>query len=330
VHLMNDSQRDTAQATDDTALSAGAQPASAGAASTHTAGEILRRAREDAGLHIESLAAALKVPVKKLESLENNRWEDLTDATFSRALASSVARHLKLDPAMVLAALPASKAVPLVISGGLGRATPAHGGSSGALSGALRWVVGVVLLAAVLLYFAPQWLPSQADGPLPATAVPTYSSADPADRPLQGGEPVLSPTQNSETPTVSEIAPSPGVVAGSSSGAALPAVSGQAAAEGAAPAAAGLSNPPAADTSGAGKELMAVQARGDTWLEVRDSTGRLRIQRLVKAGERLSFEDGSTYTVVVGNAAATDLTVRGKAVDLLALTKNNVARLEVQ
>lgn len=327
---MNDSQRDSAPA-GDAALPAGAQPTSASAANTHTAGEMLRRAREDAGLHIESLAAALKVPVKKLESLENNRWEDLTDATFSRALASSVARHLKLDPAMVLAALPASKAVPLVISGGLGRATPAHGGGSGALSGALRWVVGLVLLAAVLLYFAPQWLPSQTDGPPLTAPVAAYSPAElPADRPQQGGEPVSSPAQSAETSSVSESTPLSAVVAGSSPGAGPPAAGGQVFAAGAAPAAAGLSNLPAADTPATGKELMAVQARGDTWLEVRDSTGRLRIQRLVKAGERLSFEEGSTYTVVVGNAAATDLIVRGKAMDLLSLTKNNVVRLEVQ
>ena len=50
---------------------------------------LLREAREAAGLHIAALAAALKVPVKKLEALEAGRYDELPDLTFARALASS-------------------------------------------------------------------------------------------------------------------------------------------------------------------------------------------------------------------------------------------------
>ncbi|MBU7575138.1 MAG: helix-turn-helix domain-containing protein, partial [Hydrogenophaga sp.] len=57
---------------------------------------LLRAAREAAGLHIAALAAALKVPVKKLEALEAGRYSELPDLTFARALASSACRHLKV------------------------------------------------------------------------------------------------------------------------------------------------------------------------------------------------------------------------------------------
>ena len=67
-----------------------------------TAGAILRRAREATGLHIAALAVSLKVPVRKLEALEADRLEQLGDAVFVRALASSVCRSLKMDPAPVL------------------------------------------------------------------------------------------------------------------------------------------------------------------------------------------------------------------------------------
>jgi cytoskeleton protein RodZ len=66
----------------------------------------LRQAREMAGLHVAVLASMLKVPVKKLEALEAGRFDQLPDLTFARALAQSVCRQLKVDPAPILAALP--------------------------------------------------------------------------------------------------------------------------------------------------------------------------------------------------------------------------------
>lgn len=62
-----------------------------------TAGELLRQAREAAGLHVAALAVSMKVPVKKLEALEADRLDLLPDAVFVRALASSVCRTLKID-----------------------------------------------------------------------------------------------------------------------------------------------------------------------------------------------------------------------------------------
>ena len=72
-----------------------------------SAGALIRQAREEAGLHIASLAMALKVPVKRLEALEADRFDLLPSAVFSRALASSVCRALKLNPTPVLAQLQA-------------------------------------------------------------------------------------------------------------------------------------------------------------------------------------------------------------------------------
>jgi cytoskeleton protein RodZ len=71
-----------------------------------TAGQMMREAREAQGLHVAALAVSLKVPVKKLEALEADRLEELPDAVFVRALASSVCRALKMDAKPVLAKLP--------------------------------------------------------------------------------------------------------------------------------------------------------------------------------------------------------------------------------
>src|SRR6059036_2717399 len=71
-----------------------------------SAGSLLREAREAAGLHVATLAVALKVPVRKLEALEDDRYDQLPDAVFVRALASSVCRTLKIDAQPVLERLP--------------------------------------------------------------------------------------------------------------------------------------------------------------------------------------------------------------------------------
>ena len=52
-----------------------------------SAGAMLRAAREQQGLHIAALAAAIKVTPRKLDALEHDRWDELPDATFTRALA---------------------------------------------------------------------------------------------------------------------------------------------------------------------------------------------------------------------------------------------------
>ena len=75
-----------------------------------SAGDLMRRGREAAGLHIAALAVSLKVPVRKLEALESGRHDELTDAVFVRALAASVCRTLKIDAQPVLDRLPQSTA----------------------------------------------------------------------------------------------------------------------------------------------------------------------------------------------------------------------------
>ena len=71
-----------------------------------SAGRLLREARERQGLHIAALAAAIKVAPKKLELLEADRFDALPDATFTRALAQTVCRALKIDPAATAPAPP--------------------------------------------------------------------------------------------------------------------------------------------------------------------------------------------------------------------------------
>lgn len=84
------------------------------------AGAQLRAARERGGIDIAALAATLKVPVARLQALEGGRYDELPDATFTRAFALSVCRALHIDPAPVLAQLPQPPAAGLEkVSAGL-------------------------------------------------------------------------------------------------------------------------------------------------------------------------------------------------------------------
>jgi cytoskeleton protein RodZ len=82
-------------------------------AGSRAAGDILRRAREGQGMTLEGLASVIKVTPNKLEALERGRYDALPDASFTRALAMTVCRALKIDPSDVLAGLPVAQPVPL-------------------------------------------------------------------------------------------------------------------------------------------------------------------------------------------------------------------------
>ncbi len=132
-----------------------------------SAGRLLREARERQGLHIAALAASIKVTPHKLEMLEADRFDALPDATFTRALAQTVCRALKIDPAAVLVLLPPASVGHRLeqVGGGLNapfRDRPGVAGQRDTQApalGAVFWITALILAAATGLYFAPpHWL----------------------------------------------------------------------------------------------------------------------------------------------------------------------------
>jgi len=152
-----------------------------------SAGAMIRRAREAAGLHVAALAVSMKIPVKKLEALEADKLDLLHDAVFVRALAASVCRALKVDPAPVLGKLPLNTA-PTLSGSDRGINTPFRtpGGAARASVPSLLFKPAALLVIALLLaggviYFLPsiklpQWnseAPEQAAKPAEETGAPS-------------------------------------------------------------------------------------------------------------------------------------------------------------
>jgi cytoskeleton protein RodZ len=74
-------------------------------------------------------------------------------------------------------------------------------------------------------------------------------------------------------------------------------------------------------------------ASGETWVEVRDSGGKILLQRTLQSGEKagVSPPGKGELSVIVGRANLTQVTVRGKAFDLAPVSsKDAVARFQVK
>ena len=67
-----------------------------------------------------------------------------------------------------------------------------------------------------------------------------------------------------------------------------------------------------------------------TWVEVVDATGNAVLRRTLNAGEQVSVAGKPVMRVVVGNAGAVQVKVRGQELDVKALAQDNVARFEVK
>jgi cytoskeleton protein RodZ len=299
---------------------------------THkTAGDLLREAREAHGLHIEMVAAALKVPPQKLIALEADDIAALPDPVFARALASSVCRALRIDSGPVLAKLPGAQRAALAEADRTLKASVVSrkprwngGRSSGLPSRALLTVVGLLLVGAALLFWLPQSVFDQIGASVSRWT--TGAGADTAsDAPAAaaagaaGGASVVV-----ENAAVSPALPaSAAVAAPASSAAALP-VPG---ANTAAVAAAGSTTSAAPGTS----QPLVFIARDECWITVTEAGGRVLLRRSLQAGETVGLSGALPLSVVVGRASAVDVQVRGKPFDLKPFARGGgVARFEVK
>ncbi len=285
-----------------------------------SAGAMLRRAREEAGLHIGALAVSLKVPVKKLEALEADRLDLLPDAVFARALASTVCRILKVDPAPVLAAFPQTNAQRDDAARTARQPTFRPSGHSSQKSLMERLSRPFILLgfafavgALVLMFFpAIQQFAEDVKKGVESSGAPVARQAPHAD--------------NLSAPAVTS--------AGSTAGADSSINSARAAAA-AVPtntASVAAASEPAQtqQTATEPAEILMLTARGNSWVEVTDAKRSVVLRKIMVAGESQNLGGMLPLAVILGRANLLDVQVRGKAVDLLPLTKDNVARFEVK
>ena len=274
------------------------------------AGALLRSSREAAGYSLETLAAIVKVPVRKLKALEEGRLDALPEPVFVRGMVVGICRVLHADPQAILALLPATPAKRLVHDGVM---APVLFQTVGADSPYrplevlakphVRWALALVL-GAWLLYFWPD-IATWSQQSTPDAEVLTVS------QPWVANGTVALPEQGlGSVPPVAEqagqantgVASVPGVQAGVSADATLV----------------------------PGDELVHFKARGKTWVEVLDGKGLVVLRRVLADGEQTGAGGQPPLAVVVGNADVTEVWVRGKAYEIKSISQGNVARFEVK
>lgn len=292
-------------------------------------GDILRDARMRQGLEIDSLAALIKVAPAKLRALEEGRHELLPDANFTRALAMTVCRSLKIDPAPVLAGLPAAKAMPLLPekpalnqpfkeSRGVNLSFDAGWAPDFKLLLRPQWLAPVALLvAALVVYLLPDSIEWPHFGGAATTSIPPVASAAaPASQPASVAS--MSMVASGAESSASGVEPAASAVSLSASAAALTL-----------PVDAAASASPAASAVSQGAQLV-LSSRDPAWIEVRDAHGAKLLSRQVLAGETVGVDGAPPLKLHIGNAMGIQVSYRGQAVDLTPYTRNNVARLELK
>ena len=268
-------------------------------------GAFLRARRLELGLTYADVANVVKLSPRRIELLENERWEELPDGPFLRGFLRNVARALDLDAASLMERVdaslmrsrnPESILVPRVAA----HATlPRRSGPGDDHRGGRTLVIGACLFAVIAALIA-------------------WSGTDSFDRVLVAGRSLVR-------------SPEPAVAIQQ-----VPAAKVQETAEARpdngqpSPSMPQLASPgpaPAVDTGAASAALaLTFHFNEDSWVEVRSADGKVLLQRLNAAGSEQQVGGEAPFSLIVGNAKGVELRFRGQAVDLGPHTRDQVAR----
>ena len=292
--------------------------------SNGVAGAMLRAARKQQGLHIAALAATIKVSPAKLESLESGRYHELLDVSFSRALAQTVCRVLKIDPVPVLAQMPgAPPGVLGRVDGGLnmpyrerpGRVAPADWAP---WRHPVLWLVALLLTAAAAFVLVPGAVVRDLALPGGAAALPVMPPGGTAANPSGGADIGAAPG----TSPASAAALAPPAASGVLGAGVGPGPAMALAARNALPAA-----PSGAPVANAHGDAVALRALQPTWVQAVDGSGQTLMARLLPAGETVEMTVTPPLRLRIGNASGTELSFRGQRVELRTVARDNIANL---
>ncbi len=273
-----------------------------------SAGQLIKQARMQAGLHIAALAVTLKVPVKRLEALEDDNLNLLPDMVFVRALAASVCNTLKIDPEPILALMPKSGSTRLdnvskSIDTPIRRSALSNDKVNPMDFMKTPWMIGgaTLLLGAAAIYFWPTMKSDSTKTIQESKTSGVIEMASKESNAIQVTPVVATPVTAATAPVIStDTANQPSALTAS------------------------------ANTTTVSDGIVAFKASGDTWIEVKDAKGATVFKQLMKAGESAGANGVLPLSVTVGSTNFTQVLVRGQVKDLTSIAKNNVAFFEVK
>jgi cytoskeleton protein RodZ len=272
------------------------------------AGELLRAGREAAGLSIAAVAQQLKLAPRQVTALEESDFAALPGRTFVRGFVRNYARLLRLDSEAVLNALPEAIA-PAAHDNPSLAPTPRPMGElpaeAQARPSAARWAIPVALVAVVTVAAVYEIARPSADHPRSTSVDKSAPSAVLAQAPDSARTALPNPLAGADD----KAAASPDNTVGKNEDAPM------------VPAAAA---PDAADAP------IVLTFHGTSWVEVRDAAGALILSVTDNAGGQQTVNGRAPFDVVLGNAAAVDVSWLGKSFDTAPFTRQNVAKFTLK
>lgn len=282
-----------------------------------TAGLAIRQAREAAGLTVGHLAASLKVSAKTILALEDNNMAALPDLAFSRALAASICRTLKIDVNYILGLMPSLPQPHVVTNQEVGLNLPMARAFK--LNFSLTWfksstfaILAAVALATLAVANWPvvmEWLNKFEKSNTPAATASSDAVA------------LALPSANANEGSVVTTAAVPAPVASTANAASVSA---------SAPPAGAVPVSPAMPAFVGPANQLVFKATGSSWIEVTDMNGKTVWKKLLAANESVPVAAPIPARVLIGNVAGTSLTVNDAVFDVMPFSANNIARFEVK
>jgi cytoskeleton protein RodZ len=278
-------------------------------------GDVLRHAREKAGLTLERASELSRIKPSVLRAIEADETSDIP-SVYLKGYIRNYARFLGVEPTHIEQTLstvrgsePPVRSV-FTVPNNRGRAEKWLKASSYLAASAI-----IAVLAWQFTHEAVRF--TQRDARLGADAAEPAQSAERGDEASAGGEARSSTTHLSASIAAMEVLEQRGDL-GSKAAAeqAWAAIGGRTAGDLPAPVEAGESS-----------HRLAVSTSADTWVEILDGEGAQLELDLIRAGNRREYNGAEPFRMMIGRASAVVVTLDGEVIDLGPYTRGNVARL---
>lgn len=273
-----------------------------------TAGQLIRQARERAGLTREQLAAQVNLLGHQIDALEGDRHDRLPGAMFVRGYLRNIARVLKLDEASLQAAWQRHS----------GAAAPAATMRANASEGLppmrpislerhssvrRHWGIGAAALVVAGLWGWQQH--EQGSGSALSSLTPQLGEGG-AEK-LGGIEDALSGNEQTRLLDSVELLPVPKTEAPAPQSAL--AAAGQNATQ---------QPPGTGDTQvvTASGDQLSLRFSADCWVEIKDRDNRVLVAALKHANEKLQLEGRGPFRVLLGFAPGVEMAYNGTPVNI--------------
>ena len=296
----------------------------------HPAGQALAAERERQGLSRVEMAQRLHMSAGQVEALETGEYSRLPKGPFLRGFVRNYARALGLDADAVLAQLaqegPHDAAPGIVVPNQNIRFDPL----GERLSSPYVKAAGIAFVAIALGFAALYWWffikpePPATHRAEPAATMPAAPSPEPPASP-PAAEAVASPA--APAPATPESAANAPAASGAPASTTSAAPAASAAPTTASPAAEGAAAGAAAEK---GAAVLAFHFDAESWVEVREASNRVLMQRTNAAGSDAEVTGRLPLRVIVGNASHVSLRYNGQEYPLAPYTKVDVARFTLE